>query len=206
MVNTNRFLAFFAFLSFVLQTHAFDIYALGTSATNCKGTPIEKSFTVKLEEFLRADGLDTHVINGGINGDKPIWMVNRVESVLDKSKYPNVRLVIFEPGPNDRNPRTNREYSEKVLAKLEAAHMPTVYASPWTGGIQTEEVGNEIANAYNAYYYGPWSKGVPDNDPEWRQFDYVTPWGGHMTAKGCERVAQQMAILIKKIILELNLQ
>jgi lysophospholipase L1-like esterase len=178
---------------------AFDIYALGTSATNCKNVPIDKSFTTKLEEFIRTEGIDAHVINGGINGDKPIWMVNRVETVLDKTKYPNVKIVIFEPGPNDRNPKSNVESSEKVLAKLKNANMPTIYAAPY---VQTEEEGDVTAKKFNAYYYGMWSKGVIDNDPEWRQFDYATPWGGHMTAKGCQKVAEQMVPLIKKIIAE----
>lgn len=202
----KRLLAIILFLLLAQNASAFDIYALGTSATNCKGVPENQSFAVKLQEYLQTGGLNARVINGGINGDRPVFMINRVESVLDKAQHPDVKLVIFEPGPNERNPRMNRQASEEVLAKLQKANMPTIYASPWAGGIQTAEEGAEIAEKYNAYYYGPWSKGVTDNDPEWRQFDYATPWGGHMTAKGCAKVAEQMAVLVTKVVKEKNIR
>lgn len=41
-----------------------EILALGTSNTNCKGVDRALSFTVKLDEFLRADGLKVRAING----------------------------------------------------------------------------------------------------------------------------------------------
>lgn len=181
---------------------AFDIYALGTSATNCKGVDRDKIFTVKLEQFLRADGFDAHVINGGEDGDRPIWMMRRLNPVLDAS----VRLVIFEPGPNDPNQATALQYTEKILGILGDHGKPTVYAS--TLSFQTPEDAAEMAKKYGAYYYGSWRKGVPV-DNEHCQFDAQKGGKGpcgHMTSAGCEIVARQMTPLIEKILREKGIQ
>jgi hypothetical protein len=54
------------------NANAFEIYALGTSATNCKGVDRDKIYTARLQEILRRDGLDATVVNGGIDGDRPV--------------------------------------------------------------------------------------------------------------------------------------
>ena len=176
---------------------AFDIYALGTSATNCKGVDRDKIFPVKLEQFLRSDGYDVNVINGGEDGDKPFWMIRRLDRVFDS----NVRLVIFEPGPNDRNASSALESTEKILNILKDHHLPTIYASNY---FQSPEEAAETAKKYDAYYYGPWSKGVPVDNEHW-QFDFSRGGkgpGGHMTSAGCEIVSRQMAPLVEKILRE----
>jgi hypothetical protein len=176
---------------------AFDIYALGTSATNCKGVERDKIFPVRLEQFLRGDGYDATVINGGEDGDKPVWMIRRLDRVLGS----NVRLVIFEPGPNDRDGSSALEATEKILGILREHHMPAIYASNY---FQTPEEAADTAKKYDAYYYGPWSKGIPVDSEHW-QFDFNMGGkgpGGHMTAAGCELVARQMVPLVEKVLLE----
>ena len=72
-------LLLFGFLAvFSAAAAAFEIYALGTSNTNCKGVDRAKTFTAHLEELLRADGVDARIINGGVDGDRPVWMEKRL--------------------------------------------------------------------------------------------------------------------------------
>jgi hypothetical protein len=74
---------------------------------------------------LQADGYDVKVINAGLDGDKPFWMEARLRAgITEKTK-----IVIFEPGPNDRNKASNVEYSEKILSTLQTLQMPTIYIS-----------------------------------------------------------------------------
>ena len=100
---------------FSTNSIAFEIFALGTSNTNCKGVDRSKIFTVHLEELLRADGFDVNVINAGVDGDKPVWMIDR----LANANLEKTRLVIFEPGANDPNKTSNVETLEKILSQLQ---------------------------------------------------------------------------------------
>jgi len=179
------------------SSSAFEIFALGTSNTNCKGVDRSKIFTVHLEELLRADGYAVNVINGGVDGDKPGWMINRLAS----AKLENTRLVIFEPGANDTNKTSNIEALEKILSQLQDRKMPTVYVS--IGLIQNFKEANETARKYGAYYYGSWIKDIPA-DKEHRQFDKKQ--GGHLTAKGCQLWAKNMFPLVKQILVEKNIK
>ena len=182
---------------FSASAMAFDIFALGTSNTNCKGVDRAKIFTVRLEELLRADGFDAHVINGGVDGDKPVWMENRLKGSINEK----TRLVMFEPGPNDRNKSSNVEYSEKILSHLQEREMPTIFISH--NIIQNNEEAQETAKKYGAYYYGHWNSNVP-TDRTHRQFDMGTA-GGHMTAEGCQLWAKNIFPLVKRILIERNI-
>jgi hypothetical protein len=176
---------------------AFEIFALGTSNTNCKGVERTKIFSVHLEELLRADGLDAKVINGGVDGDKPYFMSNRLAGAINE----NTRLVIFEPGPNDKNKSSNVEYSEKILAQLQERKIPTIYVSH--GAIQTVTEAEETAKKYGAYYYGHWTRDVPV-DRTHRQFDDSK--GGHMTAEGCQLWAKNIFPVVKSVLTEKNIK
>lgn len=191
-------LLFVGFLAmFSTSSIAFEIFALGTSNTNCKGVDRSKIFTVHLEQLLRADGFDANVINGGVDGDKPIWMINRLAGAMVEK----TRLVIFEPGANDTNKVSNVESSEKILSQLQDRKIPTIYVS--IGLIQTVKEAEETARKYGAYYYGSWIRDVPV-DREHRQFDKSQ--GGHLTAKGCQLWAENMFPLVKRVLIEKNIK
>jgi hypothetical protein len=180
------------------QVQAFDIYALGTSNTNCKNAG--QTYTAKLEQFLREKNLDARVINGGVDGDKPIWMMNRLKSAL--TNHADVKLVIFEPGPNERSKKWNLEPSAEILDFLHNSVIPTIYVShSW---LQSEEEAAEFAKTHGAYFYGHWNKGVP-TDTEHRQYD-MPGSAGHMTVLGCEKWAMQMASTVEQIVREKNIR
>ena len=62
----------------LLSTHSFgfEIFALGTSNTNCRAGGY--AFTNKLNQMLLANGIQANVVNAGVDGDKPVFMVNRL--------------------------------------------------------------------------------------------------------------------------------
>jgi len=181
---------------------AFEIYALGSSATNCEGVDRDKIYPAKLQEILRSHGLDATVVNGGINGDRPVWMFKRLPAAIGA----NTRLVIFEPGPNDRDKKYAVEYAEKTLAFLRERNMPTIYIS--NPRMQTQSEAASTAQKYGAAYFGGYAQGIPVDHEHW-QFDNDKSFGGtgkgaggHLTAAGCLMVAQRMGPLVEKVLQE----
>ena len=188
-------------LAFLISSNAqaFDIYALGTSNTNCKNNDATVAFTATLEKLLRAEGIDARVINGGLDGDKPVFMATRVEGVISAGTN---KLVIFEGGPNERNPVWNREGAEKVLEKLQKAKIPAIYVSHRR--IHSHEESKATADKFGAYYYGHWADNVPVNSD---YFMYDIGFGaGHMRLEGCQLWAKNMVPIVKRAIAENNIK
>jgi hypothetical protein len=184
---------YFVFFLFTFSTaNAQEILALGTSNTNCKGVDRAFSYTVKLEQYLKEKGINIKVINAGVDGDEPKFMINRLPGLLT----PNTKLVIFEPGPNDRNKFTNVKSSEEILEILRNKSIPTVYVShTW---IQTDEEAQSTAQKFGAHFYGQWVKNIP-RDRVHRQFDMGSS-PGHMTSEGCILWAKQMADFVAPML------
>ena len=188
------------FLSLLsLNTFGFEIFALGTSNTNCKNSG--QAYTTRLNELLAQDKINAAVINAGVDGDRPAFMMTRLEQGLKAN--PNIKMIIFEPGPNEKNPRFNLGPSEEILAYLQKQNMPTIYVS--NSWIQSNDEAQEFATKYGAYYYGHWTKNIP-TDSEHRLFDMPGGGGGHMTVVGCQKWAQYMLPTIKQVIKEKNIK
>lgn len=185
------------FSLFSLNSFGFEVFALGTSNTNCKGGG--QAYTTTLNEIFSQEKINAQVVNAGIDGDRPQFMMVRLDQGL--KAFPNTKIVIFEPGPNEKNKSFNLEASEEILQYLQALKMTTIYVSNTT--IQTVEEAKEFAQKFGAYYYGNWTKGVPQ-DRDHRQYDQGGP--GHMTAVGCKQWATNMAPFIKQVIKEKNIQ
>ncbi len=190
----KQLISFFALGALSFGAFGFDIFALGTSNTNCKNAG--QIYTTTLNELLVQDKIKANVINAGVDGDKPVFMLNRLQQGL--KTHPNIKIVIFEPGPNERNLKFNIGYSEEVLAYLQKNNIPTIYVSHIL--IQNNDEAQEMATKYGAYYYGHWNKNVP-TDRNHRQFD-MGVGGGHMTELGCQKWAQNMLPMIKQVINE----
>jgi hypothetical protein len=188
-------LIFLASMSIVTNASAFEILALGTSNTNCKGT--DQAYTKALNEMLEKDGVKAKVINAGKDGDTPQFMIRRIPGLINAS----TKLVIFEPGPNERNKQQNLSDAEKILDDLQKRQMPTIYVS--NGAIESEADASVRAQKYNAIFYGSWARGVPV-DREHRQYDQpnIPNSAGHMTEKGCRLWASNIYPLVKQVISE----
>jgi hypothetical protein len=182
-----------------INSFGFEIFALGTSNTNCKNSG--QTYTATLNALLAQDKINATVMNAGVDGDRPAFMMARLKQGLKTN--PDTKIVIFEPGPNERNPRFNLGPSEEILAYLQKLNMPTIYISHvW---IQSNDEAQALATKYGAYYYGHWNKNIPtDNDH--RLFDMPGGGGGHMTVLGCQKWAQYMLPMIKQTIEEKDIK
>jgi hypothetical protein len=188
------------FSLFSFNSYGFEIYALGTSNINCKGA--DQAFTKKLNQLFINENLKINVINGGVDGDKPQFMKNRLDQQL--ISYPNTKIVIFEPGPNEVNIKINLDSSKKILDFLKSKDIPVIYVS--NRAIQSPEDAKNFAEEGGAYFYGNYAKGMKPT-PEYCQLDNQAGKGcGHLTVQGCELWANQMLSLIKQVIKEKNIQ
>jgi lysophospholipase L1-like esterase len=170
------------------QSHI-EIVALGTSNTNCKNVQLEDKFTTVLEKILNEQGVKARVINGGVDGDTPRWMLKRVqELVTDKTK-----IVLFEPGPNDTYKEGSIRDSGKVIEWIKTKNIPIIYSS--NNVVQNVTEAREFSEKWGMTYYGPTFKGMPLNR-DYRQYD-MPGQAGHMTAKGCHLWATQMASFVQ---------
>jgi len=181
-----------------INSFAFEIFALGTSNTNCKGAV--QAYTTKLNELFAQDKIVATVINAGVDGDRPTFMMTRLEQGLKVN--PNIKIVIFEPGPNERNTRFNLGPSEEILAHLQKQNIPTIYVSHQA--IQSSGEASEMAKKYGAYYYGHWIKDIPINTTN-RQYDQPGQ-AGHMTVAGCQLWANNMFLFVKEVMKARNIQ
>ena len=189
---------FLALCLISINSFAFEIFALGTSNTNCKGA--DQAYTTRLNELLAQDKINATVINAGVDGDRPTFMMTRLVQGLKAN--PNIKIVIFEPGPNERIKSFNLGPSEEILAYLQKLSIPTIYVSHQA--IQSGEEGREMAKKYEAYYYGHWIKDIPINTTN-RQYDQPGQ-AGHMTVAGCQLWANNMFPFVKEVIKARNIQ
>jgi hypothetical protein len=201
-VINSSMLNFFIFLVFgclPLTSYALEIFALGTSNTNCRAGG--NAFTTNLQALLLENGINAQVINAGNDGDKPVFMMNRLEQGLNS--FPNTKIVIFEPGPNERNVSFATPYIDKILAFLQDKKITTIYIS--SDFIQPREEAKATAEKYGAFYDGPWQKGVPVNRENFT-FDGVKWAGGHMAEGGCKLRAKNLLPTVLRAIKENNIQ
>jgi len=183
-----------------VNAQAFDVVAIGTSAINCRNVwDRERIFSVQLEKELRARGYDVNVINAGIDGDTPQWIERRLKDTIT----PDTKLVIVEPGPNDRNRESALHYIGNMFDYLNSINMPTIYTSNRIVE-ETEQEGTETARKYGVTYYGHWKREVPTTG-EFFLFD-TRNGHGHMSGAGCTMWAQKMAPLVVKVLVDNKIQ
>lgn len=178
------------------NAYAFEILAIGSSATNCQGVPRDQIFSVKLQEDLRADGLDATVVNAGQDGDLPMWMQKRLQTLVT----PNTKLVIVEPGPNAKSKSQTLPYAKEMLAFLQSRQIPAIYVS--IEGYQTYDEATQMAKKYGAFAYGHWARGIPVDSKHF-QFDFKEGGkgrGGHLTAEGCALWAKTMTPFVENVV------
>lgn len=100
------------------------IVALGASNTYGKGVARDQAYPAQLEAILRAKGKSVRVVNAGINGDTTEGMLGR----LDHAVPQGTRVVIFQPGGNDRR-KGRVDRSSDILGRLGARRIAVVVLS-----------------------------------------------------------------------------
>lgn len=189
----------FAILLFLITTNiqAFDILALGSSNINCHNA--NQAFTKTLNELLIEEKISASVINAGLDGDKPQFMLSRLKSNLSNNK--NIKLVIFEPGPNETNISWSLEKSKEILQFLSEKNIPSIYVSNRI--IQSPEDARAFSEDNGAYFYGNYVKGMMPT----REFCQLDGQGcGHLSEKGCQIWAKQMLPLVKRVVTEKGIE
>ena len=170
------------------------ILALGDSLTAGYGLDAGMSFPDKLQEALRAKGLDVTIINGGVSGDTAAQGAAR----LDWALTGDVKAVIIELGANDAlrglEPAQTEASLRQILGTLKKKNLPSLIlgmkAPPNLGvDYQTKFDGiyAKLAKEYDAALYPFYLDGVAAHT-DLNQAD-----GIHPNEKG-------LAIIVPKIL------
>ena len=102
------------------------ILALGDSLTAGYGLAPGQSLTDKLQDALKAKGLDVAIINAGVSGD----IATQGAARLDWALTDDVKGVILELGANDAlrglDPAQADQALREIMDKLKAKHLPVL--------------------------------------------------------------------------------
>ena len=166
------------------------IVAFGGSNTFGKNLPRSEAYPAQLETLLRADGYNVVVRNEGTNGQTTADELAKLDSVASS----DVRIVIFQPGGNDRT-ATNKhpvvtntkENIEKIIQRLLDRRMLIIFS----GNAKKRE----FVEQFNILTIDELSHLAPDD----LQSD-----GQHLTAKGYGIVAKQLLPLVEELLQKIS--
>ncbi len=91
-----------------------EIVALGASNTWGKGVSRDEAYPKHLERMLRTRGIAARVRNAGINGNTTGQMLGRLKASISV----RTRLVILQPGGNDRRRGISRETRKSNIRRI----------------------------------------------------------------------------------------
>ncbi len=177
------------------------VLAFGDSLTAGLGLTPDAAFPARLEAVLRSDGVDAHVINGGVSGETTAGGVARLDWAL--GDHPD--LVILELGANDAlrgiDPKLAYANLDKILARLEASGakvlLTGMLAPPnWGRDYQHEfaAIFPTLAEKYHVPLYPFFLDGVA-MDPSLNQ-----PDGLHPNAEGAAVIATKLAPYVERLL------
>jgi acyl-CoA thioesterase I len=177
------------------------ILAFGDSLTAGLGLNPEAAFPSRLEAALRSDGIDAHVVNGGVSGETTAGGVARLDWAL--GDHPD--LVILELGANDAlrgiDPKLAYANLDKILARLKASGakvlLTGMLAPPnWGRDYQQEfaAIFPRLADKYQVPLYPFFLDGVA-TDPSLNQ-----PDGLHPNAQGAALIAAKVAPYVERLL------
>jgi acyl-CoA thioesterase-1 len=143
------------------------IVALGDSLSAGFGLPAKDAFPAKLEQALKAKGLDVVIANAGVSGDTASGGLARVDwSVPDGTE-----AVILELGANDAlrgiDPNITRAALENILQRMKTRGIavllcgmraPRNFGQDYTRAF--DAIFPELAAKYDAVYYSFFLEGV----------------------------------------------
>jgi acyl-CoA thioesterase-1 len=150
------------------------------------------AYPEKLENALRAKGINADVINAGVSGDTTAAGLNRLEFTLAAQDQPPA-LFILELGGNDLlrglSPAETKKNLGKMLAVLRAQEVPVLLMgmrSPPNYGpeyqAEFDAIYRDLAKEYGAALIPFWLEDIY-RDPALFQSDRI-----HPTAQGVERL------------------
>ena len=124
------------------------IVMLGDSISAGFGLPAGEALPAKLEQALKAKGLDVTVENAGVSGDTPAGGLAR----LDWSVAEGTDAVILELGANDAlrgtDPKQTRAALDAIIRKLKERKIAVLL----TGMLAPRNYGPDYVAAFDAIY------------------------------------------------------
>ena len=169
------------------------IIAFGDSLFAGYGLDPRDSYPEKLENALRAKGIDADVINAGVSGDTTAAGLQRLEFTLASQKDAPPALFILELGGNDLlrglSPDETKENLGKMLGTLREQKVPVLLmgmrAPPNYGPefqAKFDAIYRDLAKEYGAKLIPFWLESIY-RDPSLFQQDKI-----HPTADGVEKL------------------
>ncbi|MFC3212852.1 arylesterase [Novosphingobium panipatense] len=168
------------------------ILAFGDSLLAGYGLEDGESYPDRLEQALRARGVNARIVNTGVSGDTTAAGLQRLEFTL-KNQSVKPELAIISLGGNDMlrslPPEETRANLEKILQRLKQDDIPVVLL----GMLAAPNLGKDYAAAFNPIYpqladtYGavlvPFFLQPVIDKPDLMQGDHV-----HPTALGIDAI------------------
>ncbi len=160
------------------------ILAFGDSLFAGYGVGVENSYPAKLEDALRARGIDARIVNAGVSGDTSGAGRQRLPFVLDKQT--DIDLVILELGGNDLlrgiPPAETRANFETMLGELRERGIPVLLMG-------FDALYGDLAREYGAELIPFWLETVYQR-PELFQDDRIHPTEEGLQVLAIDTVAQ----------------
>jgi acyl-CoA thioesterase-1 len=177
------------------------ILDFGDSLTAGYGLAPEQAFPARLEAALRQQGIEVHVVNGGVTGDTTAGGLARLDWALgDKPD-----LVILAFGANDAlrgiDPATVRDNLDKMIRKIEASGAKVLLVgmlAPPNWGAEYESAFDRIfpdlARVHDVQLYPFFLEGVAMK-PELNQ-----PDGLHPNERGVAVLVDRLAPMVARLV------
>jgi len=177
------------------------VLAFGDSLTAGYGLPKTDSFPAKLEQSLRAKGINAIVTNAGVSGDTTAGGRARLDWALSSKPH----LTIVELGANDAMrgvpPGATWNNLDNILTRLKEQNIAVLL----TGMVAPPNYGDKFAQVFDGIYprladrhgvllYPFFLEGVAA-DPKLNQAD-----GIHPTAQGVDLIVERILPYVLKLI------
>jgi acyl-CoA thioesterase-1 len=177
------------------------VVVFGDSLTAGYLLPVESSFPVVLEQYLKKRGLLVEVINASVSGDTATAGLERLEWSLGNGAH----LVILELGANDmlRGINTKVTYGalDSILAKLREQQIPVLLAGMKASrGLGAEyrddfeSIYPNLAAKYGVMLYPFFLEGIAER----REFNLSD--GIHPNARGVQEVVDRIGPIVADML------
>lgn len=178
------------------------LLVLGDSLTAGYGLPAEQAFPMRLQDWLKRNGVDVTVVNAGVSGDTSAGGLARLDWAIGATP-PDFALV--ELGANDGlrglPPAGMESNLDKIVTRLKARGVKVLLA----GMYAPRNFGRDYAAEYDAVFprvaqrhqvpLYPFFLDGAATDPAFNQ-----PDGLHPNARGVEAIVERIGPHVRRLI------
>ncbi len=182
------------------------VLAFGDSLTQGYGLPDAQGLVPQLDAWLKAEGIEVDLINGGVSGDTTAGGVARV----DWSLTPDVDAMIVTLGGNDMlrgiDPSTARTNLRQVLETARSRDVAVLlvgmkalgnYGADYKAAF--DSIYPELAQDFGTLYFENFFAGLGEDDPG-QAGQYFQPDGLHPNAEGVTLIVEALGPFVVDLI------